>query len=126
MAQPDAPIAIVRVDLSGLKLMGGAGFFESRGHHVVEVKNVSDQVITQAEVMVRVGFDGESGVGSGHGLKAPLKPGEQARVEWTSGTGRGTHPTSDEATIVILVSSVKTASCLYKPSQAWPASVARP
>jgi hypothetical protein len=121
MLQPDSPIAVVRVDLGGLRLNGGPSSFQRSGHYVVDVTNVSDQIITEAEVMIHVGFGQGSGVGAGHKVPS-LNPGEQVRVEWKAGTGRGTTPMDAEPVIVTLVSSAKTRTCTYKPSQSWPSA----
>jgi hypothetical protein len=120
MAQPDSPLAILRADLGGVELTTGTGSFSRIGRHVLDVKNVSDKVITHARVMVRVGFGPSSGVGSGTKLARSLQPGEQARVEWKSGTGRGTDPTAEEVSVVALVEEVQLPGCTYRPSEAWP------
>jgi hypothetical protein len=113
MAQPDSPLAIVRVDFSGMKVTTGGGSFTRTGRHVVDVKNMSDQVLTGARVMVRVGFGASSGIGSGATLGRPLQPGEQARIEWKSGSGQGNSATTDELSIVAMVEEIKTAGCTY-------------
>lgn len=120
MTQPDSPLAILRVDLSDVALYAGDGYYSRSGRHVVDVKNISDKVITEAQVMVRVAFSVASGGGSGMKLGRPLQPGEQARIEWKSGSGRGSHGTEREVSVVALVREVQTAACTYRPSQAWP------
>ena len=119
MAQPDSPLRILGVDLSGLVLNAGYESFTRHGRHVMDVQNVSDEVISEARVMVKVGFSSGSGVGSGTKLRRSLKPGERARIEWSAGTGRGTDNTDREAFVVALVEEVQTADCTYRPSQAW-------
>lgn len=120
MAQPDSPLAILAADLSGLSMTASTGSFERSGRHVLDVKNVSDKVITAAKVVVMVGFGRSSGVGSGFKLPVPLAPGEQTRLEWNSGTGRGSEATTDDVSVVALVEEVQVAGCLYLPSQSWP------
>ena len=125
MTQPDSPLAIVRLDLSGINLVAGPGSFERTGRHAVDVRNVSNQVLTDAEVMVHVVIGetgGGSGVGSGRKTGRPLRSGEQIRIEWTPGTGRGSNATTDEVSIVAVVRQVRMAGCSYVPSQAWPVS----
>jgi hypothetical protein len=122
MAQPDSPLRILRVDLSGIDVTAGPGWFTRSGRHVMDVQNVTDEVITRAEVMVKVAFAEGSGVGSGTKLDRPLKPGEWARLEWKSGSGRGNHGSAGEVSVVALVQEVETAACTYRPSQAWPTS----
>lgn len=121
MAQPDSPLAIIRADLSGIDIAATTGSFtRASSRHVLDVKNVSDQVVADARVAVRIAFGPRSGIGSGAKLGRPLQPGEHARIEWTSGAGRGSD-NAREVSIVALVEEVTTPGCLYKPSQAWPA-----
>ena len=122
MTQRDSPLAIVAADLSGVALTAGSGSFERSGRHVLDVKNVSDKVITKARVTVMVGFGPGSGVGSGFKLQRPLAPGEQTRLEWKSGLGRGSEATSEGVSVVALVEEVQISGCLYRPSQTWPNS----
>ena len=126
MAQPDSPLAILKADLSGVELTTSAGWYSRTGRHVLDVKNVSDKVITDAEVMVRVAFGPNSGGGSGTKLGRPLQPGELARIEWKSGAGRGTDGTGREVFVIALVEEVQMAGCTYMPSQTWPTVTSEP
>jgi hypothetical protein len=123
MTQPDSPLSIVRVDLSGYSLAAGPDWFEESGRVAFDVKNVSGEALADAVVWLRNTFDatgGGSGVGTGHKVKRALRPGEHTRVEWRSGPGRGAHPGAGEVAIVALVESVTAADCVYRPSQRWP------
>ncbi len=120
MAQPDSPLAILRVDLSDTTLIVSGSAFETGGRHVVDVKNVSDRLLTDAEVWIRAGTGPRSGVGSGHKVGRALRPGEQARIDWKSGAGRGGDGAGGNVSVVALVDFVVTPGCTYKPSQAWP------
>jgi hypothetical protein len=120
MTQPDSPLRIIRVDLSGTDVKAGAGWFTRSGRHVMDVQNVSAQVIVDARVMVHVGFSSKGGVGSGMKLRRSLKSGEHARIEWNGGPGRGSIGSGAEVMIVALVEEVETPDCTYRPSQAWP------
>ena len=53
MAQPDSPLRILGVDLSGLVLDAGYGSFTRHGRHVMDVQNVSDEVISEARCLPR-------------------------------------------------------------------------
>lgn len=120
MAQPDSPVQIIRVDVSGLSVTGGAGSFTITGQQVVLVRNISDQRITDTTVMLRTGFGAKSGVGSAH-VVGPLNPGEQIRFSWSSGRGMGINEAgTGDASIVAMVEEVTTESCTYRPSQSWP------
>lgn len=120
MNQPDSPLRIVRIDVSGVDLKTVAGSFTRSGRYVLDVQNASDQPIVEARVMVKVGFSSGSGVGSGMKLRRSLQPGEHARIEWTGGSGRGSIASDVEAFITALVEEVETADCTYRPSQTWP------
>lgn len=120
MTQPDSPLAILSADFGSLIVNAGIGWFERSGRHVLDVKNVSDKVITRARVVVMVGFGPRSGVGSGFKLDRPLAPGEQTRLEWKSGSGRGSEDTDEDVSVVALVDEVQMPECVYRPSQAWP------
>ena len=123
MAQPDSPVAIVRLDLTHMGLTVGGGTFEARGRYVVDVINISDRALTDVLVNVWVGFARASGTGSGFRLGRTLQPGAKARIEWSSGVSRGTSDRSDDiVSIVGLAAEVKTAGCTYKPSQSWPSA----
>jgi hypothetical protein len=109
------------VDLTGLEFQTAAGWYSRQGPIAIEVRNVSDRALTDAGVMLRIGFGPSSGTGSGHKLGRPLAPGESARIAWRSGQSRGSLSHSeDAASIVALVEQVVTPSCTYRPSQAWP------
>lgn len=123
--QPDSPLAIVAVDLSGMQLATAPGTYIRSGREAVVVKNVSDRILTDARVRVFVGFGPDSGGGIGSKLKQPLRPGEQVRLEWSS-NGQGNHPsTSDELVVVASVQEVTTEGCVYRPSQSWPTQCGR-
>jgi hypothetical protein len=90
------------------------------GEQAVVLRNVSDQFITGATVMLRAGFGPKSGAGSGQ-RAGRLAPGEQTRIAWKSGRSRGTSGSgSAGASIVAIVEEVTTDSCTYRPSQSWP------
>src|SRR5690606_34601667 len=120
MTQPDSPLRILRVDLSGIDVKGGPGWFTRSGRHAIDVLNVSEQVIVEASVSVHVGFSSKGGIRSGMKLRRSLKPGEHARIEWSSGSGRGSIGSDAEPLVIVLVEEVETADCTYRPSQAWP------
>ena len=120
MRQPDSPLAIMAADLSGVSMTAAPGAFTRSGRHVVDVKNVSTSVITQARILVKTGVSSGSGVGSGAKLSRPLQPGEQTRIEWRSGNGRGSDRAGREVFVMVLIEEVQTPGCTFKPSQSWP------
>ena len=119
MTQPDSPLRILRVDLSGVDVKAGAGWFTRSGRHAIDVQNVSEQVISDARVTVKVGFSSRSGVSSSIKLRRPLKPREHARIDWNGGPGRGNIGTGADVFAMALVEEVETADCSYRPSQTW-------
>ena len=119
LVQPDSPVALLSVDLSPMTLTVSSAGFESSGGYSVLIKNVSDRVLTEVAIFVRI--RGKNGhIGSGTHWKTPLQPGETARVVARSGRGNGTAP-DGEVEVVTYVDSVETSGCVYKPSQSWPA-----
>jgi hypothetical protein len=120
MHQPDSPLAIVAVDLSGMQLAAAPGTYIRSGREAVVVRNVSDRILTDVRVRVFVGFGPDSGGGHGSQVEQPLRPGEQVRLEWSS-NGQGNHPSaSDDVVVVASVQEVTTEGCVYRPSQSWP------
>ena len=122
MTQPDSPLAIVRLDISGTELQSAGGTFSRAGSFAMDVQNVSDQTITDASVSVFTGVGPSSGIGSGKKLGRALAPGETARVEWRAGSGRGSIASDRQVASVARVEQVVFSSCIYRPSQSWPAS----
>jgi hypothetical protein len=119
LIQPDSPVALLSVDFSQMTLTVGGASFERSGGYSALIKNVSDRVLTQVEIVVRI--RGKNGhIGSGTHWKTPLAPGETARVVARTGRGNGTAP-DGEVEVVTYVDSVETSGCVYKPSQSWPA-----
>jgi hypothetical protein len=125
MAQSDSPLAIVRVDLTGVKLATGPGWYEESGTYGMDVRNISNRAVTDAAVtvLIRYGNAGivanESGSGAGMAARRPIAAGEQLSLTIKSGPGWGTVRTDAEAMFVALVDWIKTPTCTYKPSQTW-------
>jgi hypothetical protein len=119
LIQPDSPVALLSVDLSPMTLTVGSAWFERSGGYSALIKNVSDRVLTQVVIFVRI--RGKNGhIGSGAQWKTPLHPGETVRIVAHAGGGDGTAP-DGEVEVVTYVDSVETSGCVYKPSQSWPA-----
>jgi len=117
--QPDSPLAILRADLTNMRLAIWPGSSDEQpAAYTLDVKNVGDQPILAADVSVFIGRFG-SGHGSGGKLGRPLAPGQQTRIAWRTGGGHGTGPASDEPAVTVFVEHIKTAPCDYRPSQRW-------
>lgn len=119
LIQPDSPVALLSVDLSPMTLTVGGAWFERSGGYSALIKNVSDRVLTQVAIFVRI--RGKNGhIGSGAHWNTPLQPGETTRLVARTGRGNGTAP-DGEVEVVTYVDSVETSGCVYKPSQSWTA-----
>lgn len=119
LQQPDSPLAIVRVDLSDLRLNLLGSTQEHEGRFSIQVQNVSSRTINRATTMLRY-WSGRGGGGSGPAWKQPLAPG--AVVWLTAGSrGSGVRPGEEmerDLELRVVVESVEFEGCLYKPAQA--------
>jgi hypothetical protein len=123
MDQPDSPVAITSLDVSGMQLTQTGGAFTRSGRHVAHIRNVSNRTIVEAEVVVYVGFGPRSGVGSGSKWRQPLQPGQSAKLEWVAGTGRGSIAGAERVSVVAVVEEVVIEGCIYRPSKRWTAQM---
>ena len=119
LLQPDSPVAILRVDVSRVRLFTAPGSYEATGVYSLDVQNISRVPLTDVNVWVSVWLGAAAGA-AGKKLGRPLRPGEVAHIEWKGGTGRGSDVTQLEAELIAFVDTVKTGTCTFKPSQAWP------
>lgn len=118
--QPDSPLAILRVDVSDLKLNLGGPAQNHDGRFRIQVQNVSNRVVNAATIMLRY-WSGRGGGGSGPDWKRPLAPGA---VVWLSDESRGSgvRPGEDlqsDLELRFVVESVEFGACVYKPAQAY-------
>jgi hypothetical protein len=114
--QPGAPTAIVQVDLNGINNILADD--ETMGSYGVEVRNVSNAILSRVTVMLHVVSDRESG-GLASRFDGPLDPGATA---WIRGIGK-IHWSRDEGQktrVAVAVDSVVLGGCLYKPAQEIP------
>jgi hypothetical protein len=119
LEQPDSPLAILRVDVSELKLTLGGPALHHDGQFRIQVQNVSNRVIKDARIMLRY-WSGRGGGGSGPAWKEPLAPGA---VVWLSANSRGSGVRPGEEMegglqLRLVVESVEIEGCVYKPAQA--------
>jgi hypothetical protein len=119
LEQPDSPLAILRVDVSDLKLNLGGPTHDHEGQFRIQVQNVSNRVVKDATIMLRY-WSGRGGGGSGPAWKQPLAP---AAVVWLSGNSRGSGVRLGEGMetgleLRLVVESVEIEGCVYKPAQA--------
>ena len=96
-----------------------AGAFHWRPKAALEIRNVSDQPVTDVRLTVFAGAGPHSGVGDGSRTAGPLAPGETAVVRLGGGSGSGGAP-GDELAIDLVVESVRVGACEYRPSQSVP------
>jgi hypothetical protein len=119
LAQPDSPVVILSLDLSGITVNLAGPSHNREGQFRVQVQNVSDQAVKTANVMLRY-WSGTGGGGHGPAFKEPLEPGE---VRWLTGGGRGNsvrpgHDMESSLELRAVVESVELADCIYRPAQA--------
>ena len=119
LEQPDSPLAILRVDVSELKLTLGGPAQQHEGQFRIQVQNVSNRVVKDARIMLRY-WSGRGGGGSGPAWKEPLAPGA---LVWLSANSRGSGVRPGEEMesgleLRLVVESVEMEGCVYKPAQA--------
>jgi hypothetical protein len=119
LEQPDSPVAILRVDVSNLKLNLAGPAHDHDGEFRIQVQNVSNRVINSATVMLRY-WIGRGGGGSGPAWRQPLAP---RAVVWLSAKSRGSgvRPGAElerDLEFRLVVESVEFGGCVYKPAQA--------
>jgi hypothetical protein len=89
------------------------------GDYSVEVKNVSDHVVTNVAVRIVVRTPASSD-GTGRTLTTPL-PGAVATVRGRAGRGEGTGPGhSGDLVLYLLIASMDMPGCTYEPAKSWP------
>jgi hypothetical protein len=120
LPQPDSPVAVIGADLRRMTLTVGSSSFEQHGTgtSTIDIRNISDRPLTRVDVAVQTRTNG-GGVGNIVTSRTPIEPGGTARLDLRMGQGMGTAQ-DGAAELVMLVESVETSGCHYKPSQPWP------
>ena len=108
--QPDSPIEIVSVDLSGMWLSVANEQHTERDCASYRVRNRSNRAIRSFEVLLQVGGS-QGGGGIGARPSSPLGPGQTVEIESCGGGGHGG------------VQSIEFGECFYRPSMRIPKSL---
>lgn len=119
--QPDSPVEIVSVDLTGMWL-SIANERHSENHCArIAVRNRSDRVVQGFEVELRTSAPGGGG-GTGLGSSSPLAPGQTVEIKSCNGGGDGGAP-GNHVRLLVWVGSAFFGECFYQPSLRIPRSL---
>ena len=120
--EPESPVAIVRVDVSGTaREMNQQGLVAIGGTYRVEIQNVSDRILDEVSVGVFRRLKAKAGwSGGSRPTKSSLAPGESL-VHEISGRTESAEAVNDEARIqtLVLIESASFDSCPYRPKLPW-------
>lgn len=114
-SHPGAPVSILTVDLTGAEALSSGSTLGSYG---VEIRNVSDQIVSRIGVVLYAGAGNNWG-GIGGGSDMPLAPG---KAVWIRGNGavRLVPKESEQPKFLAVVESVHLGACIYRPAQVIP------
>lgn len=119
--QPDSPIEVVSVDLTGMWLSVS---HERTSEHFCakyRVRNRSDRTVQGFELMLRLASAGGGG-GAGTDSASPLLPGQAADIKACGGGGSG-DAKDNYVRLLVYVNKVDFEGCHYKPSLRIPRSL---
>jgi hypothetical protein len=116
--QPDSPIEVVSVDLSGMWLSVANEQHTEQDCASYKVRNRSDRPVQTFDVRLQVGVL-KGGVGFGTHPSSPLAPGQTIEIESCRGGGRGGAP-GNQVRLLVSVQSVDFGDCFYRPSMRIP------
>ena len=112
--QPDSPLAITTLDLSGLALRASLSQYTLEGTINVELMNISDTPVSRVELSRAAGWrDGFSSARYSFG--GVLAPGER-RVYTLSGRSRGGTGFPGELTVVVGIEAAWIDDCRHEPA----------
>ncbi len=126
--QPDSPVEIVSMDLTGYVLSVAHGRFTFENCWTMKVRNRSGQTANGLEVMTLVsshGFGAGPGFSSGPSQVEGLGAGQQAEIRSCNGSGTG-DARGDQVRIFAFIERVSINKCVYLPSKRIPYELAWP
>jgi len=126
--QPDSPVEIVSMDLTGYVLSVTPERFTFKDCSTMKVHNRSDQSVNGLEVMVLVssrGFGVGPGFSNGPSQVQSLGAGQEAEIRSCNGGGTG-DARGDQVRIFAFVERVGVNKCVYLPSKRIPYQLAGP
>lgn len=122
--QPDSPVQIVSMDLTGSVLSVANDRFTYKSCSTIKVRNRSDQTVSGLEVGDLIsshGFGPGSGFSSLHG--PDIAPGQETEIKLCGGGGSG-DAGANQVRIFAFVEKVGINKCVYLPSKRIPDELA--
>lgn len=121
--QPDAPLEVVSVDLTGMWL--SISHERTNEHFCAKyrVRNRSDRTVQGFEIMLELSTIGGAGGGSGAVSSSSLLPGQAADIESCGVNGGSGSAKDDYVRLLVYVDKVDFEDCHYKPSLRIPRSL---
>jgi hypothetical protein len=123
--QPDSPIEVVSVDLTGMWLSVANEQTTIKNCAKYQIRNRSDRTVQKSEI--RLMLSTADGVGGGSGVpgvltSSSLAPGQTVEVNSCNGGGHGS-ATDNYVRLLVYVDKVDFEDCHYKPSLRIPRSL---
>ena len=122
--QPDSPIEITAVDLTGMSLYVANNEFTIKSCEKYTVRNRSDRIVEDVLVQLAINHV-PGGHLMGRVLKSPLTPGQSTEMAFCNGGGRG-GARDNRVRVLVSVSEVRFSGCVYSPSTRIPRSLGLP
>ena len=120
--QPDSPIEVVSVDLTGMWLSVSHGQHTEQDCAKYRIRNRSDRTIQGFQIMLMLSTIAGAGGGSGTVSPSALPPGLGVDVESCGIRGNGSAK-DDYVRLLVYVDKVDFEDCHYKPSLRIPRSL---
>ena len=120
--QPDSPIEVVSVDLTGMWLSVANEQTTVKDCAKYQIRNRSDRTVQKSEIMLILSTAGGAGGGSGALTSSSLAPGQTVEVKSCNGGGHGSAK-DNYVRLLVYVHSVDFGECLYRPSVRIPRSL---
>ena len=116
--QPDSPIEVVSVDLSGMSFSVANEQYTVRHCATYKVRNRSDRPVQAFNVELLINGLG----GFGTNPLSPLPPGQTVEIKSCGGGGHGGVP-GNQVRLLVFAQSVDFGDCFYRPSARIPRSL---
>ena len=123
--QPDSPIEVVSVDLTGMRLSISDEQVSEQFCAEYRVRNRSDRTIQEFRISFMLSTNSlRSGGGTSEPFSSsPLSPGQAVDVQSCGGGVEGRSPKINDVRLLIYVDKVDFEDCHYKPSLRIPRSL---
>ncbi len=120
--QPDSPIEVVSVDLTGMWLSVANEQTTVKDCAKYQIRNRSDRTVQKSEIMLMLSTAGGAGSGSGALTSSSLAPGQSVEVKSCNSGGHGSAK-DNYVRLLVYVHSVDFGECFYRPSVRIPRSL---